>query len=259
MVMHPNFKCPARQEDAPPRSFLPVTWLMLMVLVLFKLAAYAQDAAPAKQDPASVNQAGTTGSDKDALKVNWLYGSFVPKEVPFIPLTPHQRWKLYLRATYTTWGIYVKTGLFTISDQIENSPSQWGRGFDGFAKRLGTRQAQFVIQNSLNHYGNAVVGWEPRYDRCHCNGFWPRTRHSIVRNFVTYGGAEQALRPQIMPYAAAFGGGATVATWLPGANVVVKGYQAAVTQVAVGIGANWLAEFAPEITHALHLKKRVLN
>ena len=28
--------------------------------------------------------------------------------------------------------------------------------------------------------------------------------------------AEQALRPQIMPYAAAFGGGATVATWLPG-------------------------------------------
>ena len=112
-----------------------------------------------------------------------------------------------------------------------------------------------MIQNSLNHYGNAVVGWEPRFGRCHCSSFWPRTRHSIVRNFVYLRRAEQALRPQIMPYAAAFGGGATVATWLPGANVVVKGYQAAITQVAVGIGANWLAEFAPEITHAFHLKR----
>jgi len=104
-----------------------------------------------------------------------------------------------------------------------------------------------------------VVGWEPRYDRCHCTGFWARTRHAVVRNFVTYGGEGQGLRPQIMPYAGAFGAAVTTATWMPRANLVVKGYQGAITQVFVGIGVDWLAEVAPEITRALHLEKGVLD
>jgi hypothetical protein len=198
----------------------------------------------------------TSVSDDDALKVNWLYGAFVPKGVPMEPLTPQQRWKLYVRMTYTTPGIYIKTGLFTMSDQIRNVPPEWGKTPEGFAKRLGTREAQFVIQNSLTALGDAAVGWEPRYDRCRCDGFWPRTWHAIARNFVTYGGANQSLRPQIMPYAGAFGAAVTAASWQPGnPNLVVKGYQGAITQVGVGIGVNWLAEFAPEIKGILHLDK----
>jgi hypothetical protein len=229
---------------------------LLALLALLNTPASAQEPTPVKQDP--VLQTQTAPSDKEALKVNWLYGSFVPKEVPLIPLTPEQRWKLYVRSTYTTWGIYVKTVLFTAHDQVANTPQEWGRTAGGFAKRAGTRQAQFVIQNSLSAYGNAVLGWEPRYDRCRCDGFWPRTRHAIARNFVTYGGAEQSLRPQLMPYAAAFGAAVTVAAWTPHSNLVVKGYQGAITQVFVGAGVNWLAEFAPEIMRTLH-RKRGLN
>jgi len=258
---HPSREWLAKQQNMPGRRIRRRTWLMIAMLGLLKIPTYAQepatvtqDAAPAMHASAAANQTAAP-SDKEALQVNWLYGSFVPKEVPFIPLTPHQRWKLYLRATYTTWGIYVKTVLFTASDQINNSPTEWGRTWEGFGKRLGTRQAQFVIQNSINHLGNAAVGWEPRYDRCRCDGFWPRTRHAIVRNFVTYGGNSQGLRPQLMPYVAAFGGGAIAATWIPGTNVVVRGYQGAITQVFVGVGVNWLAEFAPEIGRTLHLKK----
>jgi hypothetical protein len=36
---------------------------------------------------------------------------------------------------------------------------------------------------------------------------------------------------------------------------LVKGYQGAITQVGVGIGVDWLAEFAPEIKHMLHRDK----
>jgi len=241
-----------------------------VLLVLFELPAHAQDqatvteeaapgnqaATPANAGPPSVGQTGTPPTDNDELQVNWLYGSFIPKDVPLVPLTQRQRWKLYLRSTYTTPGIYIKTVGFTLSDQIKNTPEDWGRTFDGFAKRVGTRETQFVIQNSLNAYGNAVLNWEPRYDRCRCNGFWPRTRHAIVRNFVTYGGANQGLRPQIMPYAAAFSGGAIAATWIPGTNVLVRGYQGAITQVFVGVGVDWLAEFAPEIMRTLHMKQK---
>jgi hypothetical protein len=223
--------------------------LIISLLALFAVPAGAQEAVSAEPPAAP--------SDNDALKVNWLYGAFVPKDVPLEPLTPGQRWKLYTKMTYTTWGIYLKTGLFTMSDQIKNVPPGWGKTADGFGKRLGTREAQFVVQNSLTAFGNAAVGWEPRYDRCRCDGLWPRTWHAIARNFVTYGGANQSLRPQIMPYAGAFGAAVMSASWQPNnPNLLVKGYQGAITQVAVGIGVNWLAEFAPEIRRILHLGKQ---
>ena len=194
------------------------------------------------------------------INVNWIYGAYVPKDVALEPLTNEGRWRLYLRQTYTTPGIYVKTILFTTRDQIQNSPAEWGDGIEGYAKRVGSRQAQFVIQNSLSAAGNAVAGWEPRYDRCRCDGLWPRTRHAIIRNFVTYDRTEKALRPQLFSYAAAFGGAAIAATWYPGnPNVLVKGYQGAITQVGVGIGVNWLAEFAPEITRVIRRKKEPDN
>ena len=63
--------------------------------------------------------------------------------------------------------------------KIHNTNPEWGDGFEGFTKRLGSRQAQFIIQNSVTSFGDGILGWEPRYDRCRCEGFWPRTRHAI--------------------------------------------------------------------------------
>ncbi len=58
-----------------------------------------------------------------------------------------------------------------------------------------------------------------------------------------------------MPYVGAFVGGAAVSTWEPGkAHSNIAGYQAAVTQVFVGAGVNWIGEFAPEITRVLGRK-----
>jgi hypothetical protein len=191
------------------------------------------------------------------LDVNWLYGSYIPKNVPRQPLNGSQRASLYVRQTYTTPGIYVKTTLFTLHDQIKNNYPQWGDGFGGFAKRLGNRQVQFVIQNSVTSLGDGVLGWEPRYDRCSCEGFWPRTRHAVARNFVTYGRTEKSLRPQVMPYIGAFGASALATKWEPGnSEWMAKGYQGAITQVFVGAGINWIGEFAPEIGRVLKRKKR---
>src|SRR2546430_5905314 len=54
--------------------------------------------------------------------VNWIYGAYIPKNARLSPLNEHQRVTLYLCQTFTTPGIYVKTGLFSIGDQITNSP-----------------------------------------------------------------------------------------------------------------------------------------
>lgn len=200
---------------------------------------------------------GPEPKEDNSINVNWLYGSFVPKEVPLEPLSPDRRFQLYIRQTYTTPGIYIKTILFALGDQAHNTNPEWGDGFEGFGKRLGTRQAEFIVQNSVISFGDGLLGWEPRYDRCRCGGFWLRTRHAIVRNFVTYDRTEKSLRPQLFPYVGAFAGSVETALWEPGnPNWQVKGYQAVITQVPVGIGINFIAEFAPEIVRLFRKDKK---
>lgn len=197
---------------------------------------------------------------ENQLAVNWLYGAYVPKDAPLVALTGEERFKLFVRQSFTTPGIYIKTGFFSLHDQVENVPPEWGDGIEGFGKRLGTRQTQYLLQNAFTSLGNAAVGWEPRYDRCRCVGFWPRTRHALARNFVTYDRSEQHLRPQIMPYVASFGSGAIVATWEPAnTQVLTKGYQSAVTQVWWGSMSNMLGEFAPDVMRQLRKPKKDLQ
>ena len=195
-------------------------------------------------------------TDQKELNVNWLYGAYVPKGVPLKPLTGNQRWKLYLSESFTTPGIYVKTVLFTVSDQIFNNPREWGRNWGGFGKRLASREGQFVIQNSFSSMGDALLQYEPRYDRCNCSGFWPRTKHAVIRNFVTYNKTEQALRPQFASYGAALGAGMMTSLWKPGESAWEQGYHGVITQVWAGVGGNWIGEFAPEINRVLRRGKK---
>jgi hypothetical protein len=181
------------------------------------------------------------------LPVNWLFGAYVPKDAPLVALTGRERFKLYIRQTYTTPGIYIKTGFFTLHDQVRGTPPAWD-GFSGFAKRLGSNHGTNIIQNSFTSIGQAAVGWEPRYDRCRCSGGWPRFRHAFIRNFITYANDERSIRPNIMPFAAAFGAGAIGATWNPNnPTITVKGYQSVFTQAWVGVISNTLGEFAPDV------------
>jgi hypothetical protein len=145
-------------------------------------------------------------------------------------LTPSIR-AIHTTDLQTAIGIYIKTTLFTVHDQIHNTYPEWGDGFDGFAKRFGTRQAEFIIQNSVISLGNGLLGWAPRYDRCRREGFWLRTRHTIIRNFVTYDRTEKSLRPQLFPYLGAFVGSVTATARTPGASEwQVRGVQGLITQ-----------------------------
>jgi hypothetical protein len=231
-----------------PRTVEPGFWWVLTVLLLLSEYAATQ-ATPPGRPPA-------TPSDSQ-LNVNWLYGAYVDKDAPLIPLSGHQRFKLFVRQSFTTPGIYVKTAFFSLGDQINNSPPEWGTGFEGYAKRVGSRQGQFVIQNSFTALGNGLLGYEPRYNRCRCAGFWNRTGHAVVRNFVTYDRTEKALRPQIALYAGAFGAGVVSGTWKPSnRDLLAEGYRGAITQAAFGMAANWIGEFAPDIKRMLRRKKQ---
>jgi hypothetical protein len=112
-----------------------------------------------------------------------------------------------VRQTILTSGVYLKTAAFAIPDQLNNSPSEWDGGFGAYGQRLASRYGQFAIQNTFSAAGNHLLRYEPRYDRCRCSGTWPRVRHALVRNFVTYNATERERRPQLPMYGAALGAG----------------------------------------------------
>jgi hypothetical protein len=192
------------------------------------------------------------------LPIEWIIGPYIPVQEPLQPLTNAERHQIYVRQTFLTAGSYVARAFSSGIDQARGTPYQWGGGLAGYGRRYAARYGQFVVQNSLVAGGNALLGYEPRYDFCRCNGFWRRTMHAVSRNFVAYNRTERELRPQVPTYAGAFAAGVLYNAWLPGEQHIWRGgVYSVLSQAGIGSGYNFVSEFALDILHAFGLKKDV--
>src|SRR5579862_1366271 len=185
-------------------------------------------------------------------EASWLTGVFVEKGRTMLPLTGQERRELYLQQTLVTPGAYMKRMFAAGIDQVRGVPPAWDDGWGGYMERYASREGQFISANTLAAFGNAALRYEPRYDQCQCKGFWPRARHAIVRNFLTYDQSEQQLRPQLGLYAGSFGGGMISAAWKPGPrNAFAEGGRAMLGQAGYGALLNFFIEFAGDINRKI--------
>jgi hypothetical protein len=185
----------------------------------------------------------------------WITGVYVPADLPMISLTAKERREIYLRQTLTTPGAYMKRAFGAVIDQASGTPRQWDDGWGGYAERFASREGQFITANTLAALGNAKLGYEVRYDQCKCEGLWPRTRHAIVRNLMTYDRSEKHRRPQWALYGGAFGGGAVSVAWKAGSpNAFSEGARAMGGQLAWGTLLNFVTEFSREINRKQGVK-----
>jgi hypothetical protein len=213
-------------------------------------------ANPAQQMEDKTKQA--LGVTRDAAQVGfvrardwestWITGVFIGRNEPRITPTAKQREEIYLQQTLTTPGAYMKRAFGALIDQARGVPSGWDDGWGGYAERFASREGQFITANSLAALGNAKLGYEVRYDKCKCEGVWPRTRHAIIRNLLTYDRSEQHWRPQLALYGGAFAGGLVATSWKPRNQSALSnaGY-AVLGQLGYGTLLNFVTEFAKEI------------
>ena len=186
----------------------------------------------------------------------WLTGPFVGRNRKLQPLSAEQRRQIYLQQTLATPGEYFKRMFAAGIDQARGVPPQWDDGLGGYAERFASREGQFISANTLAAWGNAKLKYEPRYDQCQCSGFWPRARHAILRNFVTYNESEQELRPQLALYGGSFGGGLISTAWKPHPrNAFAEGGRAMLGQAGYGALLNFFTEFAGDINRKLGARR----
>ena len=199
------------------------------------------------------NQALTKVRD---WETEWLIGAYVGRNRKLVPLTWEERKQLYLKQTFLTPAPYIKAMFDAGFDQARGWPHQWDDGVAGYTERWASREGQFFASNTLATLGNAKLHYEVRYDQCRCHGFWPRTKHAILRNFLTYNETESEMRPQWALYGGAFGGGLISTAWKPKPrNPFAEGGRAALGQIWYGTLLNFFTEFAVDINRKLGVQK----
>jgi len=211
---------------------------------------------PVQQVGGLTKHAATTGLIRARnWESTWITGVYVARDQPLITPTGRERREIYLRQTLTTPGAYLKRAFGAGIDQASGTPRQWDDGVGGYMERFASREGQFITANTLAALGNAKLGYEVRYDKCKCDGLWPRTRHALLRNLMTYDRSEEHLRPQWALYGGAFGGGAVSVAWKAGSpNAFSEGARAMGGQLAWGTLLNFVTEFSKEINRKQGVK-----
>ncbi|HKW18576.1 MAG TPA: hypothetical protein VJO35_13800 [Terriglobales bacterium] len=239
-----------------------VRFTLCIGLIFFIQFAEAQSgqtpSAAVPENPVPQERAPSTTQKLERLPIEWIIGPYIPAEGTLHPLSNREREEIYVQQTFLNAGSYLARAFSAGIDQAWGAPHEWGGGLGGYGRRYAARYGEFIIQNSILSGGNALFGYEPRYDFCRCDGFWPRARHAISRNFVAYNRTEHELRPQTPMYAAAFAAGVLYNTWLPGQNNVWRGGALSVlSQAGIGSGYNFVSEFSLDILHAFGLNRNV--
>ena len=94
---------------------------ILLAVLMPYCSADDTDNASKSQTPEVGTNSMRIGCTKPTFLRMFLYGLSLP----------NKRWKLYVRMTYTTPGIYIKTIAFAIRDQVTRclrTVGRWSRG-----------------------------------------------------------------------------------------------------------------------------------
>src|SRR5271155_1945152 len=76
-----------------------------------------------------------------------------PTQTPYTPLTQSDRFHNYLKGTFSVESV-VRSAAGAAILQGTNTPSEWGQGGEGYAKRFGNSYAQQIMRQTIM-YGAA--------------------------------------------------------------------------------------------------------
>jgi hypothetical protein len=126
---------------------------------------------------------------------------------------------------------------------VTDSPSEWSKDATGWFQRYGSSLLDNGINTTSLVWISRAMGQDPRYIRCDCTGFWPRTRHAIVLAFTApnrNGDLKFSPAKIVAPFT---GPSVTRNTIYPDRFGFGDVFSGGAYYVAGSIGWNWVREF----------------
>jgi hypothetical protein len=172
-------------------------------------------------------------------------------------LTSKQRVDLMLQNNFFSVGAVMRVVGPAIGAQVTDSPPEWDQNVGGFGRRAGVQFAMQTSRGLINSGSAALLGRDPRYQRCGCKGVWKRTGYAFSGLVMT---ADRSGTRGFDPsnLVSAYGAGYIGASLYPNHyRLGVKGYQLGTQQAGQVMAQNLLLEFGPDIGR--FFKKKVLR
>ncbi len=162
-------------------------------------------------------------------------------------ITGRLRAKLFLRNGFGSAGALFRSVGPAIGGQFSNNPKDWGRTPEGFGRRVGLTFTIATTRDLVAHTSAAVLGRDPRYQRCDCKGPARRIGQAF-KGLLASADSTGALRFDPSGVIGAYAGGYVGANLYPDRfSRRVKGYQLGTQQLGSIVIGNLFLEFGPEI------------
>jgi hypothetical protein len=145
-------------------------------------------------------------------------------------------------------GALIKTGISAVWGEARNSPREWGRTWEGFAKRAGSAYAQRAVKGVVEFsISSALTHEDLRYHRSGLQGTWPRMKYALVRSFWVPRDVGDGHTFAVGRIVGAFTAGQVSRTWMP-TRVATLGAGVSSGGVSIGldVGLNVAREFWPK-------------
>lgn len=160
--------------------------------------------------------------------------------------TGQERFDRFLKDTIGP-GAILQSGFIAGTHHFVNDPPEWGRGFDGYNRRLASQFGRTLIQNSFELGIGAALRQDLSYQRCNCSGFLHRTGHALFSSFTarTPDGRSTFTLAKV---AGVYAGAMISTAWYPDRYTATgDGVRFGNVSAATGALTNIAREFWPEI------------
>ena len=162
--------------------------------------------------------------------------------------------RYHAERTYSRASI-ARSGVSAGWSQMKDSPTEWGKGGDGYSKRLGSSVASSAIRASLAFGLDSALHQDPRYYRSGSSGLWPRVKHALRGTILTRtdSGGETLSTWRI---GSAYGAAFISNQWYPDRlNTVRHGLVRGSTRLGWDLVKNVFAEFWPDSKKKISRRK----
>jgi len=182
-----------------------------------------------------------------AVVVCTVLAASAAAEKPSQALQPHPYKRNFIKKTFGVGGA-INVGVSATTQEIRNSPKEWGRGVAGFSKRVGSSFGHLVVKNSIKYPIASLRHEALGYQRSGKEGFRPRLQYALLSTVITRKTTTGERTVALGQISGNVGSGLISRLWQPASlHTWSSGFASGGISFGVDAGLNVVREFWPEI------------